>query len=684
MKVRNYRCAAEFQKASRSANVFIAAANQFARVKSAIEDTRTAAGNSRQKVDEAAIFIKFFNEDPNFRKHIGRFCSKIRLNWEEKPVVIAGDDTCLYLPQEIWSAFKYTDEARKISANLVDEADSELVEFEIAGEKICFRGPGIHTTYFISTMGVRGYRDALYRSAEIAGVSQSYPILRRTTLTARSLFEKDQIKRFVGTSVVQLINNDHIQRYAFPHPVHSDNAFLGLYRYPDRPISEFEERYTAEQDSYALAYVQLLDSMFSKTNPLTSRSRTIPVIGREPWLIVQQMGDGAKQAPLNLKAFKGAQFIGPPLIDKSTPMSLLNLDPYVAGADAFVLPPPNTDRPEDLRWWAYVMFSLIVAVKTHPRDAEKIVIVMADATAIKFVQLYFDLANNGWTDDYPIMKIDHNQKYEGMRHIQTGLCHFLIAEDLTRSFPLQTAEIAASDILEQHQSTSNKSTSPYSEYFTEPTALHFADSLSPADVSFMCTSHSERQEIHDDCATVGDFLAANGYSATWPGNDRNNMKSLYGALKNCFPLIGVITEHLADAATWNGKIPECTHPIIASHIYERTLLLILLGKFQIVFPVGVGGILEICCRLLVDDHFTKFRSNPVIFYSPKYAQLGQKQSGFLTSIITALLGEEQFQKMRKDRPLDACGDLRPYFLVSELQEAFAIIGRVRVESPSVG
>ena len=357
-------------------------------------------------------------------------------------------------------------------------------------------------------------------------------------------------------------------------------------------------------------------------------------------------------------------------------MALLNLDPYIANADAFVLGIPPSRLDADLRWWTYVMYSLIVAVKTHPRDAEKIVIIMVDKVALPFVRLYFDLANNGWTDDYPVLterKGNIFDRHKSVRHVRTGLCHFLIAEDMDRPFPLSSAEAMTNEILKEHQEIAIRLHPPFTEYPVQPTALEGVAYLKPADISFMCTSHSERREVHRDCTLIGEFLARHAMSATWPGNDRNNMKSLYSALTQCPRLIGVITQHLADAATWNGKIPDCTHPIMASHIYERTLLLISLGKCHAVFPIGLGGILEVSCRLIVDDHFQDFRLRPAIFYSPDYAHPGPSQTGFMGPILTALIGERGYHRMKDGGYTDADGHQRAYFYAPTLHRAFELI-----------
>lgn len=329
------------------------------------------------------------------------------------------------------------------------------------------------------------------------------------------------------------------------------------------------------------------------------------------------------------------------------------------------------------------MYSLIVAIKTHPRDAEKIVVVMVDNKTRPFLQLYFDLANGGWTDDFPVSDgIEHHQAHQhnGLRHIQTGMCHFLVASDPTASFPMEAAEYAANDIFELHEQSSARLPPSFSKYSTAPIAVEAMRDLEPADVSFMCTSHSELRDLHGDCELIGKFLAASGRSAVWPGNDRNNMKSLYNALTGCRRLIGVITEHLADAATWNGKIPDCTHPIMASHIYERTLLLIMLGKMHAIFPVGVGGILEIACRLLLDDHFPDFRDRPAIFYSPDYARAGSR--GLLDTIVALFLGEAEYRSICQGVYSNASGRRCPYYLVRNLNDLRNLISNLSISRGS--
>jgi len=653
MKVHNYRYAARFQSSNRGrANLLVLAANQLVRVKSAVEDTGTSAGNSRQKVDEAAVLVRLYNGDMGFRRYMHEYCANAGFDFSEEKIILAGDDTCLYLPEAVWVAFSEIDEVRRVAGNLIAEASNELIDYEINGELHRFRGPGINTTYFISAMGIATYRDALYKAGEIACASRDYPILRRSTLTTRRLSDPAHIVKYVGTSVVQLISSAHRNRGVFPNELHFDNAFLAEYGHPDRPISEFLYTYLGERDSYAHAYIQLLDAMFpykSETPPLPQTSEGHhAATPNDPWLTIQQMGDGEKQAPLTFRSFNEQQFRRAPKIDTSSPMALLNLDPYIANGDAFVLGPPGSTRDADLRWWAYVMYALIIAVKTHPRDAEKVVIIIVDAAALRFAELYFALANNGWTEDYIVGDDGENVPVPAnaaIRHIRTGICHFLIGSDSTRPFPLAAAEAMANAILQQHEETAFRLPQPYNEYMTTPIALDLAENLKPSDVSFMCTAHSERREVHEDCALIGTFLTRSGRSATWPGNDRNNMRSLYNSLKDCPRLIGVITEHLADAATWNGRIPECTHPIMASHIYERMLLLIILGRCHVVFPIGVGGILEVSSRFLVDDFFPDFSGRTAIFYSPNYAHLGPSRAVFMESILLAFIGEVAYEAM---------------------------------------
>jgi hypothetical protein len=677
MKVHKYRCAAEFHNVMQPRpSILVLAANQLTRVKSAIEDTGSLAGNSRQKLDEATIFVELYSRDDGFRKYVELFCSTARLQeFRAEKVFIAGDDTCVYLPDSIWQSFKATAAAQAVNERLIVEADKEVLRFEVDGKAIVFGGPGVSTSYFISALGMEGYREALYLAGEVAGLGYDYPILRKSTLTVRCLVRGEKASKFDGTSLVQLIAPEHPNRKAFAHEVYFDNAFLARYRHPQQPLSESTD-YASEFDSYAQAFTGFLDSSFP---PKRSFSDNLPrQSGHLSWLRIQHMGDGAKQNLLRLPGFPEFQLRHSPHIDSRSPAGLLNLDPHIASSDAFVLTPPASTEPSALRWWGYTMFSLIVAIKTHPRDAEKIVIIMADAAALRFVQLYFDLANHGWTDDYPtshdgLALPDGAMSSPTLRHVQTGLCHFLLGEDADGPFPLAEALRAASDILKTHEARAIRLREPRNKYHIEPIASELTRSLAPADVAFMCTSHSERREVHEDCSLIGEFLASRRFSAIWPGNDRNNMSSLYSSLRHCPRLIGVITEHLADAATWNGQIPECTHPIMASHIYERTFVLICLGLTHIILPIGVGGMLEISSRMLLDDYFPDFRSRPAIFYNPAYAWNKRRDVGFMEQIVAAFLGDLAYQNMTKGTYRDDDGGDRPYYATDKLERVYELI-----------
>jgi hypothetical protein len=111
---------------------------------------------------------------------------------------------------------------------------------------------------------------------------------------------------------------------------------------------------------------------------------------------------------------------------------------------------------------------------------------------------------------------------------------------------------------------------------------------------------------------------------------------------------------------------------MASHIYERTLLLILLAKIHAVFPVGLGGILEISSRLLLDDHLREFRDRPMIFYSPKY-DLESGSAGLMEPVMTALVGATGYIDLRDDSFKDDAGHRLPYFFASSLERFFQLI-----------
>lgn len=309
--------------------VVILPAHKLARIRSAVEDTGSAAGNARQKVDESDVFVRLMESDPAFRLHVTRSCESLGVQITPHTVFFGGDDTCLHLPDDIWQAFTELDVCKMVSSALVAESHQESVRYTVGNEELLFRGPGVNTTYFLSAIGCERYRDALYAAARRNGTYNTYPILRRTTLTVRSLAEPHTIRHFVGTEVVTLLPQTHCNREAFPSRIFVDHAFLASADDPSTAISDRDSSYFGMYDSYARAYQNFVAGYFGSGSVAASATRVPPTrasrrpAGRD--LHVRQMSPTPPGTAFSMDRLRRPLAPAPARCCDS-PMTLLNLD----------------------------------------------------------------------------------------------------------------------------------------------------------------------------------------------------------------------------------------------------------------------------------------------------------------------------------------------------------------------
>lgn len=688
-KIYNYRCAARhYSTIDQNKNILIVPASSLGRVVSAIEDTQTTIGNSHQKVDATERFVKSYHSDADFQNYLKQFCAQMGVPFKHKNIVFAGDDTCLHFSTKLWKVISSFPEVKIVAENLINEANQESFTSNIKELDIRFGGPGVNTSYIKSALGEEVFRKLIYRASAIVNKGKNLPILRRSTLIARRL-DDTKPYAFIGDCLVQIVSPTNVRYENYPHELHDDNAYLALHENPEMPISEFSEKYSSHHDSYVHAFKGLASQFFPSPSLRENKKHIEKKTDTSNWrLSLQQFGDPLSST---LKLNLPTEVKSPPKIDATSPISLLDIDCYIKNSDALILTPParNSTRTR-MRWWAFSLYSILVALKTDPRDAEKIGIIYVDSQSYNLVKLYFDLVNNGWSNDFPILSNDNfsnlnSKATSGLHHVQTGLAHFIFATDINCSFPMKEAEKLTSEILVSHN---EMGLSLPKRYSNSESQLQYPSKKLPAqaDVSFICTSHSERAGVHKDCTLIGQFLANNGYSAVWPGNERNNMKSLYDELQHCPRLVGVITEHLADAATLDGTIPSCTHPLMVENIYRRTNLLIRLAKINLIFPVGIGGVLEISSRLLLDDIFPEMCSIPAIFYSPEHAKWSQTGKDYMAVVCGVLLGDTDYQNLKQNTPFRKVNNNTPYYLVHTIPQLIEYFEKLitlsKTDSPS--